>query len=87
MATTASNGAFGMLTAVDVAIEGSLTDGSDAEEPPKVNPSRSPEDVEVWTRDPAMTLYNRWIDVVEDSVLLTLSMHMEVQSCQAQTEW
>jgi hypothetical protein len=36
-----------MLITAEVAIGGSLADGSDAEEPPKLNPSRSPEDVDV----------------------------------------
>jgi len=48
-----------MLTTVEVGIGGSLAAaGSDAEEPPKVNPSRSPEEVDACTRDPEMTLYN-----------------------------
>jgi len=35
-----------MLTTVEVGIGGSFVDGSDVEEPPKLNPIRSPEDVD-----------------------------------------
>jgi hypothetical protein len=38
-----------MLTTVEAGIGGSLVDGSDVEEPPKLNPIKSPEDVDDWT--------------------------------------